>query len=123
MPDDALERMRARARAVRARAEIEPAKVIVFVDERRLLRLSSRQPIPVRLGPEFLGARAVALVPFEERRFSWGVDEEPSHRLNAVTANGSAHGRAKPGRQRVARSAGAEFVQGRARPEPYATRA
>lgn len=45
--------------------EVAPEKTIIFVDEPRLAALSSRRPIPVRLGPAFLAARAVALVPFD----------------------------------------------------------
>jgi uncharacterized protein involved in type VI secretion and phage assembly len=118
MPDDALERMRARARAVRARAEVRrweyrqrnlaagvwfrlrrvladareayvisedaarqltaeghraepagaelsPEKAILFVSAARLAQIEGRLPIPVRLGPEFLEARVIALVPFD----------------------------------------------------------
>ena len=45
-------------------ARLEPEKTIIFVDSMRLSRLDSRRPIPVRLGPDFLLATAVALVPF-----------------------------------------------------------
>lgn len=48
-------------------AELAPEKTIIFVDGPRLAALASRRPIPVALGPEFLAARAVALVPFEGR--------------------------------------------------------
>jgi hypothetical protein len=47
---------------------IEPAKTILFVDGAHLGRLESRRPIPVRLGPAFLTASAVALLPFDEVR-------------------------------------------------------
>ena len=48
--------------------QISPAKIILFVDEERLDTLESRRAIPVRLGPEFLAASAVALVPFHPGR-------------------------------------------------------
>lgn len=51
----------------RCGTEIEPPKLLLFVDARRLETVASRRPIPVDLGPEFLAARAVALVPFETR--------------------------------------------------------
>jgi hypothetical protein len=44
---------------------IVPEKQIFFVEASRLAALPSARPIPVSLGPEFLGARAVALVAFE----------------------------------------------------------
>jgi hypothetical protein len=53
-------------------ADIAPAKVLVFVDERRLAAVASRRPIPVALGADFLAAAAVALVPFEGIRVSLG---------------------------------------------------
>ena len=49
-------------------AEVAPDKMILFVDEPRLSRIDGRRSIPVGLGPDFLGARAVALIAFEERR-------------------------------------------------------
>jgi hypothetical protein len=48
--------------------DVAPEKTILFVDERRLSRIETRRPIPIGLGPEFLAARAIALLPFEERR-------------------------------------------------------
>ena len=51
-------------------AEISPAKSIVFVDEARLAALATRQSIRVGLGPDFLAASAVVLVPFEGRGFT-----------------------------------------------------
>ena len=47
--------------------EIAPPKTLVFVNERRLSTLASRRQIPVALGPDFLLAETVALVPFEQR--------------------------------------------------------
>jgi hypothetical protein len=41
---------------------------IVFVDRRRAATIDSRRPLAVGLGPDFLGARAVALVPFDGAR-------------------------------------------------------
>jgi hypothetical protein len=49
---------------------VDPAKIILFVDEVRLSTVASSRSIPVRLGPEFLAARAVALVPFDNLRLS-----------------------------------------------------
>ena len=49
-------------------AQVEPQKTIIFVDPMRLAHLQSRRRIPVRLGPDFLLAAAVALVPFDSRR-------------------------------------------------------
>jgi hypothetical protein len=46
-------------------AEIEPPKLLLFVDARRLDAIGSRRHIPVGLGPDFLAAPAVALVPFD----------------------------------------------------------
>lgn len=121
MNEAAIERMRARARAVRARAavrgwhyrqrhlasgvwfrlrrmladageayvitgedaarlvargyqpeacgrEIAPAKTILFIDESQLSVLNAPSPIPVALGPEFLAASTLALVPFDDAR-------------------------------------------------------
>jgi hypothetical protein len=45
--------------------QLAPEKTILFVDEARLSMVASRQPIPVELGPAFLGATTVALVAFE----------------------------------------------------------
>lgn len=45
--------------------EVSPPKIILFVDESRLATVTSRQPIPVGLGPDFLAATAIALVPFD----------------------------------------------------------
>lgn len=47
---------------------VTPEKVIVFVDRRRVATVESRRPIPVGLGPDFLSARAVALVAFDGAR-------------------------------------------------------
>jgi hypothetical protein len=46
---------------------IHPEKTILFVDEARLSRVDSRRAIAVGLGPDFLSARAVALLAFDER--------------------------------------------------------
>jgi hypothetical protein len=45
--------------------EVAPRKIILFVDERRISTVGARRQIPVNLGPDFLAASAVALVPFE----------------------------------------------------------
>jgi hypothetical protein len=47
--------------------DIVPAKMIFFVDPVRLSTLESRRRIRVDLGPAFLAARSVALVPFGQR--------------------------------------------------------
>ena len=47
-------------------AEVAPEKTILFVHEARLAAIEARRPIRVGLGPEFLAARAIALVPFED---------------------------------------------------------
>lgn len=49
----------------RAGREIEPPKEIFFVPEDRLSEIPDRRPLPLRLGPEFLAARHIALVRFE----------------------------------------------------------
>jgi hypothetical protein len=46
--------------------ELSPEKTIVFLDAGRLARFKRVRPIPVALGPEFLAARAIALVAFED---------------------------------------------------------
>src|SRR5207249_2881811 len=46
-------------------AQMEPEKTIIFVDSKYLAQIESRRPIPVRLGPDFLLAPAVALVRFD----------------------------------------------------------
>jgi hypothetical protein len=48
--------------------ELSPEKTIVFLNADRVARLDAPRPIPVRLGPEFLAARAIALVTFDEAR-------------------------------------------------------
>jgi hypothetical protein len=45
--------------------EIAPEKTMMFVDEGRLATLATRRPITVGLGPDFLAAAAIALVPFD----------------------------------------------------------
>jgi hypothetical protein len=47
-------------------AQLAPEKTLIFVDSARLARIESRRKIPVRLGPDFLLATAVALMPFEQ---------------------------------------------------------
>ena len=48
--------------------EVTPEKVIMFVDRRRVAAIESRRPIAVGLGPDFLSARAVLLVPLDDAR-------------------------------------------------------
>jgi hypothetical protein len=45
-------------------ALLEPPKVLLVVPEERLRDVPGRSPIPLRLGPDLLAARWVALVPF-----------------------------------------------------------
>ncbi len=44
--------------------DLEPVKRLVFVSEERLSRLPEARSIAVGMGPEFLEATALALVPF-----------------------------------------------------------
>ena len=46
-------------------SQVTPEKAILFVDETRLSSVESRRSIPVRLGPDFLTATAIALVAFD----------------------------------------------------------
>ena len=48
--------------------EVAPEKTILFVDEWRLSKLEACRPIPLSLGPDFLSARAIALIAFDDRR-------------------------------------------------------
>lgn len=43
---------------------LEPPKLLVLVPEERLRAVAEREPIEIRLGPELLAARTLALVPF-----------------------------------------------------------
>lgn len=45
---------------------LEPPKILLFVPAERLDHVADKQPIPVRLGLDFLAARYVALVRFED---------------------------------------------------------
>jgi hypothetical protein len=45
---------------------LEPPKLLLVVPEERLREIPERIPVPLRLGPELLGARWLALVPFDE---------------------------------------------------------
>jgi hypothetical protein len=45
---------------------LAPAKLLLVVPEERLRDIPGRTPIPLRLGPELLGARWLALVPFAD---------------------------------------------------------
>jgi hypothetical protein len=46
--------------------ELSPEKTIVFLNADRAAQLDAPRPIPVSLGAEFLAARAIALVAFDE---------------------------------------------------------
>jgi hypothetical protein len=52
---------------------LEPPKVLLFASPARLARIADKRPIPVRLGVDFLSARYVALMRFEDE-----TDERPS---------------------------------------------
>jgi len=43
--------------------ELEPEKTLLFVDQTRLTGVRGRREVPLRLGPELLGARCLLLVP------------------------------------------------------------
>ena len=45
-------------------ALLEPPKILLILPEERLRDIPGRSPIPLRLGPELLATRWVALVPF-----------------------------------------------------------
>jgi len=49
-------------------SELEPGKTMVFVPETCLAGISDRRPLPLRLGPEMLAARHIALVRFPPRQ-------------------------------------------------------
>jgi hypothetical protein len=49
-------------------AELSPEKTLIFADGDRIDRLVSKNPILVRLSPDFLTSPAVALVPFDPAR-------------------------------------------------------
>jgi len=66
--DDDARRLVAEGYAAEAcGAEVSPEKTILFVDQRRLSMIDGRRPIPVGLGPDFMAARAIALVRFDVR--------------------------------------------------------
>jgi len=48
-------------------AELEPRKTILFLPEPLVERIPERRPLPLRLGPELLSARHIALVRFPTR--------------------------------------------------------
>jgi hypothetical protein len=52
---------------------LEPPKVLLFASPERLARIADKNPIPVRLGVDFLSARYVALVRFEDETDSPGA--------------------------------------------------
>ncbi len=46
-------------------SQLEPPKTLVFVPKERLARIAGRSAVPLRLGPELLSARFLALVRFD----------------------------------------------------------
>ena len=62
--DDARRLIAEGYRAEACGVELAPEKTILFVDEHRLSNIEGRRPIPVGLGPDFMAATAIALVPF-----------------------------------------------------------
>jgi hypothetical protein len=71
IPEDEANRLLAEGyEADPAGAGLEPPKVLVVVPEDHLREIPDRKPIPIRLGPEFLAARWVALVPFRREQSS-----------------------------------------------------
>lgn len=48
--------------------ELEPRKLIIFTRRERIAQIATARPVPVRLGPDLLGAECLALTPFEGRR-------------------------------------------------------
>jgi hypothetical protein len=65
LDDDAVQLLAEGYKSEPCGARLEPGKTLIFVDEKRLGQIESRRPIPVRLGPDFLFATAIALVPFD----------------------------------------------------------
>lgn len=65
--DDARQLLAEGFQPERCGLELSPEKTIVFLDAGRVARFEWLRPIPVGLGPEFLAARAIALVAFEDR--------------------------------------------------------
>jgi hypothetical protein len=66
IPEEEVERLLAEGYTAEACGrELAPEKALVFVGEERLLAITNRREIPLRLGPDFLAARAVALLGFD----------------------------------------------------------
>jgi hypothetical protein len=66
IPDDEARRLLGEGyRLEEPGGDVEPGKMLLFVDESRLSAVPGRRAIPVGLGPEFLAASAVALVAFD----------------------------------------------------------
>lgn len=64
--DDARRLMGEGYRSQPCGAEVVPRKTILFIDEPRLAKTEGCRRIPVGLGPDFLGATAIALVAFDD---------------------------------------------------------
>ena len=65
LPEDEARRLIAEGyEAADVGSQLEPPKVLVVVPEERLRAVPGRVPVELRLGPELLGARCLALVPF-----------------------------------------------------------
>jgi hypothetical protein len=74
-----------------AGADIAPARVLLVVDDGRARQLPPRPALPLRLGPEFFAAPAIALVPFEGVAFLRGGSRAG---INDVVSAPRAEGRA-----------------------------
>ena len=63
--DDARTLIAEGRQAEQVGGELEPPKLIVFVDAERIARIPSVRPVPLRLGGELLAAGCLALTPFD----------------------------------------------------------
>lgn len=65
LPEEEARRLVAEGYEVAAAGSLlEPPKLIVLVPEERLRAVPGRAPVELRLGPDLLAARCLALVPF-----------------------------------------------------------
>lgn len=69
LPEDEAQRLLAEGyEAADVGNRLAPPKTILVVTEERLREVPGRAAVPLRLGPELLGARWLALVPFADTR-------------------------------------------------------